>query len=86
MTAEVRHKGSENLLWSLVAGPIMGLLYVIALPFIAIGTVLAMLGKKAGESFYQLAANLVSFGWRPLEAHFAGKRKERKRKDNSRKD
>jgi hypothetical protein len=82
MTAEARHKVSGNVYWNLVVAPFAGLLYVIVLPFIAIGTVVAMIGKKALEGMAGLAGDLVSFGWRPLEAHLAGKKKERKRKDD----
>lgn len=83
MTAEARHKAGKNVFWSLVAGPVLGLLYVIALPFIAMGTVVAAIGKKVLEGAASLAGNLVSFGWRPLEAHLAGKKKERKIKDSN---
>jgi hypothetical protein len=83
MTVEARHKVSENVYWSLLAGPVIGLLYVIALPFIAIGTVVAMIGKKVLEGAAGLAGSLVSFGWRPSEAHLAGKKKGRKRKDGN---
>ncbi|HAM52427.1 MAG TPA: hypothetical protein DCP92_17655 [Nitrospiraceae bacterium] len=63
MTAEARHKAGENCFWSLVAGPVLGLLYVIALPFITIGTVVATIGKKVLKGAASLADNLVSFGW-----------------------
>lgn len=80
MTAQARHRVSENVYWNLLAAPIIGLLYIVALPFIAIGTVLAMTGKKVLRGMATLAGNLVSFGWRPSEAHLAGKKKERKGK------
>jgi hypothetical protein len=83
MTAQARHKVSENVYWNLLVGPILGLLYVIALPFIAIGTVCAAIGTKVLGSMVTLVGNLVSFGWRPSEAHLAGKKKERKRKDDN---
>lgn len=79
MTAQERHR--EHVYGNLVMAPILGLLYVIALPFIAIGTVLAVMAKKAAEGLYHLVGNLVSFGWRPLEANLSGKKKERKRKE-----
>lgn len=83
MTAQVRHKASENVYWNLLVAPFIGLLYVIALPFIAIGTVCAMIGKRVLQGSATLVGNLVSFGWRPSEAHLAGKKKERKRKDGN---
>ena len=63
----------------LLAGPVIGLIYVIALPFIAVGTVLALVGKKVLSSMFNALGNLVSFGWRPSEAHLAGKRKKHKK-------
>ena len=63
----------------LLAGPVIGLIYVIALPFMAVGTILALVGKKVLSSMFNALGNLVSFGWRPSEAHLAGKRKKHKR-------
>ncbi len=83
MTAQARHRVSENVYLNLLAAPFAGLLYVIALPFIAIGTVLAMTARKLLAGIVALAGNLVSFGWRPSEAHLAGKKKGRKNKDSS---
>lgn len=79
MTAETRHKEGEGIHWSLLLSPIMGLLYVVALPFIAIGAVAAMAGKWALEAAATVAGSLISFGWRPLEAHLAGKKKGKKK-------
>ena len=62
----------------LLAGPVIGLFYVIALPFIAVGMVLALVGKKVLSSMFNALGNLVSFGWRPSEAHLTGKRKKHK--------
>jgi hypothetical protein len=80
MTADTRHRIGGNVFMSLVAGPLLGLLYVIVLPFIAVGTVAAAVGKKLLEGAAGLAGSIVSFGWRPLEAHLGGKKKGRKRK------
>ena len=63
----------------LLVGPVIGLCYVIALPFMAVGTVLALVGKKVVSSLLNVLGNLVSFGWRPSEAHLAGKRKKHKK-------
>lgn len=79
MTAQEGHR--EHVYGKLVMAPVLGLLYVIALPFIAIGTVAAVIGKRLAEGLYHVVGNLVSFGWRPLEANLSGKKKERKRKE-----
>jgi len=81
MKAGAKHRTNEHVLGNLVMAPFVGLAYVIALPFIAIGTVIILVAKKVLLGVAGLAGNLVSFGWRPLEAHLAGKKKNRKRKD-----
>jgi hypothetical protein len=64
----------------LIAGPVIGLFYVIAMPFMAVGTILVMAGGKVLSGLVNVLGSLVSFGWRPSEAHLAGKKKETKRK------
>jgi len=59
----------------------MGLVYFISLPFIAIATVAALLGKKVLTGTVGVARNLASFGWRPTEAYLGGKKKKRRDKD-----
>ena len=62
----------------LLLGPVVGLLYVICLPFFAIATVVVLGAKKAAGPVVGLVKNIASFGWRPLEAYLSGKKKERK--------
>ena len=64
----------------LLLGPIVGLLYVVCLPFIAVATVIVLVARKAAGSVVGLMRNLASFGWRPLEAHLSGKKKKKDRK------
>lgn len=59
--------------WNIVTAPFIGLAYVIALPFVAIGTVSVLLAKKAGDKL----VTLTSFGWRPMEAYLTGKKNRR---------
>jgi hypothetical protein len=61
-----------------LAGPVIGLFYVIAMPFIAVGTIVVMIGAKLLSGLFNLLGNLVSFGWRPSEAHLAGKKGKKK--------
>jgi hypothetical protein len=63
----------------LVAGPFIGLIYVIGLPFIAIATIVILIGKKTLGGMLSLTTNLVSFGWRPSEAYLGGKNKKDKK-------
>jgi len=66
----------------LLLGPVFGLVYVIALPFIAIATLIMLIGKKLFRGLLNLVGNIVSFGWRPSEAHLAGKKKKKKENKN----
>jgi hypothetical protein len=77
----------------LLFAPVLGLLYAIFLPFIGIAMTVTLIGKKAVGAGKKLAvgvgrtavrgmvdaaARSVSFGWRPVKAYLAGKRKGRK--------
>ena len=63
---------------ALLLGPLLGLLYVVLLPFISIATITAMAGRKIIGGLAGVVRGLISFGWRPSEAYLAGKRKKRK--------
>jgi hypothetical protein len=58
----------------LLAGPALGLLFAVFLPFIGIAMTAALVARKIGEVAVSAAARSVSFGWRPIEAYLAGKK------------
>jgi hypothetical protein len=66
-----------------VAGPFIGLLYVIALPFLFVYTLAVELGGMAAEGMATaldaVGASAV-FGWRPSEAYLAGRKARKARK------
>jgi hypothetical protein len=62
----------------LIAGPVIGLFYVISLPFIAIATVATLAAGKVVNGLLSLVGTSLSFEWRPLEAYLAGKKKSKK--------
>jgi hypothetical protein len=64
-------------------GPIIGLIYVISLPFIGIVTVATLAGGKLIGGMYRLVGRSISFGWRPRTAYLAGKKKGKKDADAS---
>ena len=66
----------------LLAGPAIGLLYVIAMPFMAVVTIAILLAKKITTGILNLLGSLISFEWRPSEAHLAGKKKSSKKLSN----
>jgi hypothetical protein len=63
----------------LLAGPIIGLLYVVLLPFIGIATVAAVAARKVVGGLFDLIGKSLSFGWRPRTAYLAGKKKTDKK-------
>ena len=65
----------------LAAGPVLGLLFAVFLPFIGIAMAATLIVKKVGEGVRDAAAASVTFGWKPIEAYLAG----RKRKKEARK-
>lgn len=69
----------------LLSGPIIGLLYVIALPFIGIGVVAAFAGRKLVEGMVNLIGKSFSFGWTPKNAYLSGKKKEKTREKEDKK-
>jgi len=58
----------------LLASPIIGLLYVVFLPVIGIATLAVVAGRKALAG----AGKTIAFGWRPVEAYLAGRKKGKK--------
>ncbi|MCL4477141.1 MAG: hypothetical protein M1508_13110 [Nitrospirae bacterium] len=63
---------------ALVLGPMVGLVYVICLPFMAIATIITLLAEKVMGGVLGLLWSLVSFGWRPSEAYLSGKKRKKK--------
>ena len=62
---------------AIAAGPVLGLVFAMFLPFIGIVMTLSLVGSKIVEAVTEAAAGSMSFGWRPIEAYLAG-RKTRK--------
>jgi hypothetical protein len=66
----------------LIAGPVIGLFYVISLPFIAIATVATLAAGKVVNGLLSLVGTSLSFEWRPREAYLAGKKKKKDKKES----
>ena len=62
----------------LLAGPVIGLFYVICLPFIGIATIASLATGKVVNGLLSLIGKSLSFGWRPREAYLSGKKKSKK--------
>jgi hypothetical protein len=80
MLTHTEHIGRGKGIAAVLLGPITGLVYFICLPFIAIGTIVTLLGKKMMVGIINQTRNLVSFGWRPTEAYLEGKKKKKREK------
>ena len=63
---------------ALLLGPVVGLAYVICLPFISVGAIIVMIGGKALGKVWNLVRSLAYFEWKPSEAYLAGKKKKEK--------
>ncbi len=64
---------------SLIVGPLIGFAYVIFLPFIGLVMITALTLKKVGISLLSLVRTIAAFGWRPMEAYLAGRKKHSKK-------
>lgn len=63
----------------LLAAPFIGLAYVVFLPFIGIATLAAVAGREVLGGVASVAGKTISFGWKPMEAYLAGKKKGKKK-------
>jgi hypothetical protein len=63
----------------LLIGPVIGLGYVLLLPFIGIATVCMIAVRKLAAAALSLVGKSLSFGWRPKEAYLAGKKKKERK-------
>jgi len=68
----------------IVAGPVLGLMYALFLPFIGIAMLVKLVGQKAGAGVMEMVYGSASFGWRPSESYLTGKKKEAKKNEASR--
>ena len=59
----------------LLAGPVIGLFYIIVLPFMTLITIVALLGEKPHTGLSGILGSLVPFRWRPDEAYLTGKKR-----------
>ncbi len=65
----------------LLSGPVIGLLYAILMPIIGLATAAALGTRTVLGGMYNLVAKSISFGWQPKNAYLAGKKKEKKDKE-----
>ena len=61
----------------LLAGPVLGLIFAIFLPFIGIVMTISQVARKLGGGLAGAASQSMSFGWRPIEAYLAGRKRKK---------
>jgi hypothetical protein len=69
---------------AVLEAPVIGLVYVVAMPFMAIGTIAVLAARKVLSGLGALLGSLVFFGWRPSEAHLEGKKRGRNKRAKGR--
>lgn len=70
------YRNTMKTVGKIAAAPFIGLSYIVALPF-AFGYALLSTGVNAALA---AAGKEASFGWRPMEAYFEGKKKKEDKK------
>lgn len=66
-----------------VLGPILGFLYVLALPLIGFAMILTLLAKRVGEWVAGAIGTTAAFGWRPVEAYLMSRKRKAERDKES---
>jgi hypothetical protein len=69
----------------LAAGPALGLLFAVFLPFIGIAMAATLMVRKVGDGVREAAAASVTFGWKPIEAYLSGRKRKRQARDKEQK-
>lgn len=61
----------------LLAGPLLGLLFAVFLPFIGIAMSIKVAASKVVDGIASAAAGSMTFGWRPVESYLSGRKGRR---------
>jgi len=63
----------------LLVGPVMGMIYFIALPILTIGMVIQLTARKVWGGLTSLVGHLAYFEWRPTESYLTGEKKRKQK-------
>jgi hypothetical protein len=69
------YKNTMKMVGKVMAAPFIGLAYIVFLPF----TFAYALGSLVTERVLTFAGKEAAFGWRPMEAYLAGRKKKMKK-------
>jgi hypothetical protein len=75
-------RNTVKTLGKVAAAPFIGLAYIVALPF---GFAYAV-AKAVVEGVVDLVGREAVFGWRPMEAYLAGRKRRKKKESETKKD
>jgi hypothetical protein len=63
----------------LLAGPVLGLIYAVFLPFIGIAMAVSLIGRRIFGGAAEKVQKGATFSWKPSEAYLAGKKGKAKK-------
>jgi len=66
----------------LLAGPLLGLVYAVFLPFIGFAVIMQVVATKLFGRVMDWVSRIAIFNWRPSLAYLAGKKRVKKDKDS----
>jgi hypothetical protein len=66
----------------LMAGPFIGLVYAVMLPFIGIAALLQQIITKGVAEGVHLAGSVATFTWSPIRAYLTGRKLKKKKHGN----
>ena len=81
---KIGYRGTSRTVRRMMAGPFIGLFYVIMFPFIFFYALVMELSRMGVEMFERLlgvAGRTAFFGWRPTEAYLGGKKESKEKKE-----
>jgi hypothetical protein len=61
-------------------GPVIGLFYVMFLPFIGLAMIFMLVTSQLSSMLYEVFGRTAAFGWRPVEAYLMSRRNKKKAK------
>jgi hypothetical protein len=82
--AYIKESGKGNMyktMGKIASAPFIGLAYIVSLPFVFAYAILS----AAMSGVLNLVGKEASFGWRPLEAYLAGRKKKEEKKKGEKK-
>ncbi len=78
--SEERKSNRLKKLLMLLVSPVVGLVYVIALPFIAVITFVGLVSERLIGGLINVVGKSISYGWRPTESYLLGRKRKGKKK------